>query len=256
MSGRRPFPLRAGVAEVAAVERLTPRMSRITLAAPEFAELGVEEPGEIITLGWAPDGEELVLPERGWRFPRGRREQHWRNYTVRAHDPARARLDIDFVLHGDHGRASAWALRAAPGDRIGFAGPRVHWQGEPEADWSLLVADETGLPALLAILESLPSGHRATALVEVAAGEERQPVATAADADVHWLARDGRPAGTTTVLADALRELDLPPGRGRAWGGGEARAMRAVRDHLRRDRDLTRVQALGYWKHDSTDGWE
>jgi NADPH-dependent ferric siderophore reductase len=254
----RPFPLRTGVAEVARVARLTPLMVRITLTAPEFADLGVEQPGEIITLGWPEPGRELVLPTAGWRFPPGTGEQHWRNYTVRAHDPRRAEVDIDFVLHGDHGRASAWAGRAAPGDRVGFAGPRLHWRRHEAAEWSLLVADETGLPALLAILESLPPGHRTTALVEVAAGGERQPVATAADADVRWLSRGGRPPGTTTVLADALGEVALPHGRGQVWGGGEARAMRAVRDHLRDAYGLGRdaVQALGYWKHATTPDWD
>ena len=250
----RQFPLRTGFAEVVRVAPLTPSMSRITLAAPELADFGVEQPGEIVTLGWPAPGRELVLPRRRWRFPPGTEGQHWRNYTVRAYDPARAEIDVDFFLHGGHGRASAWAMRATPGDRVGFAGPRTHWRERTgDADWSLLVADETGLPALLAILETMPAGHRTTALVEVGDEAERQPVKTAADVDLHWLSRAGRPPGTTTVLTGAVRDLALPDGRGRAWGGGEARAMRAVRDDLR-ERGMARatVQALGYWKHHTT----
>ena len=76
------------------------------------------------------------------------------------------------------------------------------------------VADETGLPALLAILEALPAGHRATALVEVGDDAERQPVESAADVELHWLSRGGRAPGTTTVLVDALRDLALPAGAG------------------------------------------
>lgn len=46
------------------------------------------------------------------------------NFTVRAHHPARARIDVDVVLHGHHGRASAgrseprpatWSASLAPG---------------------------------------------------------------------------------------------------------------------------------------------
>jgi hypothetical protein len=51
----------------------TPGTARITLSAPAFADFGATEPGEIITLGWAAPGEELVLPRRGWRFPTGTR---------------------------------------------------------------------------------------------------------------------------------------------------------------------------------------
>jgi NADPH-dependent ferric siderophore reductase len=247
---RRPFPLHTGISTLVRRRALSPRMARFTLHAPEFADLGVEEPGEIITLGWCDAGEELVLPERGWRFPAGAREQHWRNFTVRAHRPEAAEIDVDFFLHGDVGLASAWATRAAPGDAVGFAGPRLHWERAADAGWSVLAADETGLPALLAILETLPRGHRAIALAEIHDDDERLPVATEADVELRWLSRDGRAPGTTTLLADAAAGLTLPDGPGQAWGGGEALAMRGVRDALRAA-GLPRasMNVLGYWKH-------
>lgn len=251
---RRRFPLHAGLAEVARIEDLTASMRRFTLRAEAFADFGVEQPGEIVTLGWPAPGHELVLPRVGWRFPAGTPdEQHWRNFTVRSHDPRRAEIDVDFFVHGDIGRASAWASRARVGEKIGFAGPRLHWKGGNHTDWSLLVADETGLPALLAILETLPAGHRTIALAEVSDNTERQEVETAADAELIWLVRGGRPPGTTRVLADALAELELPEGPGRVWGGGEALAMRAVRDEMS-TRDVPRraMTVMGYWKHDST----
>jgi NADPH-dependent ferric siderophore reductase len=249
----RPFPLHAGVSTLVRRRALTPRMARFTLHDPVFAELGVEEPGEIVTLGWCDAGEELVLPERGWRFPAGAREQHWRNFTVRAHRPEAAEIDVDFFLHGDVGRASAWATRAETGEPVGFAGPRMHWQRDGETTWTVLAADETGLPALLAILETLPPGHRAIALAEIHDDGERQPVETEADVELQWLAREGRPPGTTTLLADAAARLPLPDGPGRAWGGGEALAMRGVRDALRAA-GLPRgsMDVMGYWKHRST----
>jgi NADPH-dependent ferric siderophore reductase len=246
----RPFPLCTGIATIVRRRALTPRMARFTLSAPAFADLGVEEPGEIITLGWCDAGEELVLPERGWRFPRGAREQHWRNFTVRAHRPERAEIDVDFFLHGDVGRASAWAGRAAPGEPVGFAGPRVHWRAAADAAWSLLAADETGLPALLAILETLPRGHRAIALAEIHDDGERQAVDCAAELDLRWLSRAGRAPGTTTLLADAVADVRPPPGPGQVWGGGEALAMRGVRDALRAAGvPRSSMQVLGYWKH-------
>ena len=124
------------------------------------------------------------------------------------------------------------------GDRIGFAGPRVHWQSNGGADWTLLVADETGLPALAAIAEELPRGHRAIALVEVADAAERLTLHVRARLELRWLHRDGAPAGTSPLLPEAVAALDLPPGRGRAWGGGEALAMRDVRRHLRGEREM------------------
>ena len=68
-----------------------------------------------------------------------------------------------------------------------------------------------------------------------------------------WLSRGGRPPGTTSVLADAVAALELPKGPGRVLGGGEAMAMRAVRDELG-GRGVPRrsMQAMGYWKHGKT----
>ena len=249
----RPFPLITGLATVAEVAMVTPAMRCFTLTAPAFADPGVEQPGEILTLGWPEREEALVLPIEGWRFPGGR-EQHWRNFTVRRHDPAHATIDVDVYLHGDLGRAARWGLHAAVGDVVGFAGPRTHWVPDPQVGWTLLVADETGLPALLAILETLPAGHRAIAVAEIGDDGERQQVDSAADVELHWASRDGRAPGTTDALFEAVHALELPSGRGQAWGGGEALALRDVRRHLAAH--CTGVAGstslLGYWKHRTT----
>ena len=239
---RRSFPLHTGLARVARIADVTPAMRRFTLRAEAFGDFGVEQPGEIVTLGWPGPDQELVLPRSRWRFPPGTPEdQHWRNFTVRSFDPGRSEIDVDFFLHGDAGRAASWALRAQVGDEIGYAGPRTHWTERNGAGWSLLVADETGLPALLAILETLPEGHPAIALAEVADDGERQHVDTQAEVDLRWLTRRGR-------LADEVRELNgLPWVRAHAWGGGESQAMRAVREELRGRRVASTLQVLGYW---------
>jgi NADPH-dependent ferric siderophore reductase len=250
----RVFPLHTGVATVTAIDSPTPAMRRFTLHAPEFADPGIEQPGEIMTLGWPADGEPLVLPGVGWRFSPGVPEQHWRNFTVRDYAPQRATIDVDFFVHGDVGRASAWAERACIGDEVGFAGPRTHWQADTQATWSLLVADETGIPAQMAILETLPAGHRAIAIAEVADDAERQAVTSAAEVEMHWVSRAGRPPGTTGVLIETLRALSLPRTRGQVWGGGEALAMRDVRRHLQRNHPAAAasMRVLGYWKHRAT----
>src|SRR6185295_19801272 len=163
-AARRAFLACTGVAAVVAVRSPTPAMRRVTLGGPALRRFFVEEPGEIVTMIWPADGAEVILPRTGWRFPPGVADaQHARNYTVRAWDPRTKALDIDFVLHGDHGLASRWAAAVTERDTIGFAGPRKHWTAAA-TDWSLIVADETGLPAAAAILETLPAGHRAIAL--------------------------------------------------------------------------------------------
>jgi NADPH-dependent ferric siderophore reductase len=134
----------------------------------------------------------------------------------------------------------------------------VHWTGARRGDWTLLVADETGLPALAAIVETLPAGHPVIALIEVTDAEDELPLEGPAALDVRWLHRGTAAPGSTTLIADALAALELPAGAGRAWGGGEARAMRDVRTHLRDERGLEAgaMSVLGYWKHRDTDSWD
>jgi len=255
----RPFPLHTGIATVTAVARITPQMARITLGGDAVAGYPDEEPGEILTLIWPAEGAaEPVLPLKGtWRFPPEAPEQHARNYTIRAYDPdgvGGAALTIDVVLHGDGAIASRWGGSVRPGDRIGVAGPRTHFTTDADADYTLLVGDETALPSIAATLERLPAGHRALAYIEVADADERQDLEPRCDAEVTWIHRDGDPAGRSPKLLETLRAAALPDGRAKVWVAGESLAVRALREHLRDERGLPigPMQAIGYWKHRTT----
>lgn len=64
---------------------------------------------------------------------------------------------------------------------------------------------------------------------EVADEAERQALPEAPSVEVTWLHRDGAPAGTTTLLADAVRAMPSPGGTPYVWGGGESRTVTQVR---------------------------
>jgi NADPH-dependent ferric siderophore reductase len=254
----RPFPLHTGIATVSAVERLTPRMARITLTGDDLAGFPDEHPGEILTLIWPAEGHDTpALPLDGWRFPAGAPEQHARNYTIRAYDPDGPQLSVDVVLHGDHGTASRWAANVAPGDTIGFGGPRVHFFADPAADCTLLAGDETALPAIAATVERLPHDHKAYVFIEVADASERQPLTLACDAEVTWVHREGGHPARSTRLLDAVRAADLPaPSEAtmKVWVAGESLVVRGLREHQRSEPGLTigPIQAIGYRKHRDT----
>ena len=246
---RRHAPMAMYHVDVAAVRELTPAMRRITLAGPSltaFADDGPDQrcklflprPGSTgrrspaVTAGTAhwlalPDGERPVM----------------RTYTVRHARPEQGELDIDIVLHGDAGPGTAWARRAAPGDRVAMFGAYAEYDPPPDTRWQLLVGDETALPAIAAACERLPAGTRATVVVEVAGPAEEQPLA--GDVAVTWVHR-GR-----QHLAAALRGLHLPRTTGGyAWVGGEASSVKAARRQLLAEHGLhrDRVTFMGYWK--------
>jgi NADPH-dependent ferric siderophore reductase len=121
----------------------------------------------------------------------------------------------------------------------------------PTADASqLLVGDETGLPAIGAIVEALPAGSRARVLVEVANAAERQALPSAADLAITWLYRDGLPPGENDLLLDAVRATTFPDGPRYIWGGGEFRAMTAIKKYLQEERgiDSGAIAILNYWR--------
>lgn len=234
---------------VVRTEQLSPRMVRVTFTGDDLAAFAWNGPAAHIKLAFPEPGQtEVPLPE-----PDGPRPATMRTYTPRRFDPAVPELDIEFVLHGD-GPASAWAAQAEPGQGLLLAGPGPSYQIVPDAAWFLLVGDDAALPAIQTILDALPAGVRAHALLEVAAAGEERPLATAAQLDVTWLHRDPDPARADAALEAAVRAFALPDGAGRVYVGGEAAAIRRIRRHLLQDRglDSATIVTRGYWKLGAT----
>jgi NADPH-dependent ferric siderophore reductase len=191
-----------------------------------------------------PGGDTAV----GVNFPAPAPDGEGRNYSVRHHEGDRITLDV--VLHA-RGIATTWARGVQPGDRVGLDHARSWYRPEPSTDWQLLVADLSGLPATARIIEELPEGTRATAIVEVADQD-----------DLDYLPRrDGVPviAGVGTGngaapsrLAQLVREFVPPTGRGYCWFAGEAAESRSVRKFLRSHGWATnQFDITGYWRFDS-----
>jgi NADPH-dependent ferric siderophore reductase len=268
--------LRTHVTRVVRVERRTPHVRRITFGGGDLDTfVPLPNPDQFLYVLLPPPGRAGLTIDAGftWEAYDAMAEDErpaGAYYTVRHHRPARAEIDIDVVLHddgrperlgapmdghhGDHavtGAASRWAATAQPGDPVALWGPRTTFT-PPEGTASyLLVADETGLPAAAAIIDWLPAAATAHVLLEVADIAEEQPLFAGPGVRVRWLHRDGVPAGRTTALADAVRDLDLPDGPVYAWGGGESRTMTAIRRHLRHERgwERARVSLTPYWRH-------
>ena len=252
---RSPVPLKTYFADVIRVAQLSPHMVRITIGGGDLHEFVSAAPDQFIT---------FILPQPGQDRPQITRDLKWdefrqmpddirphaRNYTVRYHRPEVAEIDVDFVVHGDEGAASAWALRAKPGDHLAIWGPRMAYNPPTDDGWQLLVGDETGLPAIGAIFDALPVGMRAHAFIEVADAAEQQELTSAAEVTVTWLYRDGVAAGESDLLIDAVRNLSFPAGSVYAWGGGEQRAMSAIKKYLHEERGLPNeaISILNYWR--------
>ncbi|MFF0448620.1 siderophore-interacting protein [Streptomyces sp. NPDC004609] len=244
-----PTPFEARVVHT---ERLTPHMTRIVLGGEGLAGFSLD--------GCTDHYVKLLFPPAGVSYPepfdmdRIREEfprDQWpanRTYTVRTWDEAARELTIDFVVHGDSGLAGPWAAGARVGDPMRVIGPGGGYAPNPDADWHLLVGDESALPAIAAALEQMPEGAVVHAFVEVENAGEEQKLAAPDGVEVRWLHREGRPFGEALVAA--VTGLDFPGGRVCAFVHGEAGAVKELRRHLRLERQVPRedLSISGYWR--------
>lgn len=244
-------PLKMRLLEVLRTRRVSPQLLRVTLGGKDLADFVSGSFDDHIKVFFPAAGAERpVLPQvgpDGIAFPEGQPRPQARDYTPRRYDPVARELDIEFVLHGD-GPASTWAAQAQPGQFIGVGGPRGSFVIPAEFDWHLLIGDDTALPAIGRRVEELGPEARVIVVAEVSDASAQIPLAVGANAQVHWLHRQDQPEGS--LLAPALRGIDLPDGEGYVWAAGEGAAMRAVRQYLVAERgvDKTRIRASAYWK--------
>lgn len=237
---RHPLTMRR--LEVSRVQRLTPRMVRVTLTGDDLEGFASLSPDDHVKLFFPrPDGG-MNLPVFGENGPVYAEGEHSpsRDYTPRRHSASAKELDLDFVIHGD-GPASTWAERAQPGDVLHVGGPRGSMIVPTDFDHYVLVGDATALPAIGRWLEEMPPDTPVTVLVEVAAQAERQSLAR----DVRWFVPGKGPSLEETVAA-----LPLPAGDTFWWVACESRRARALRSLLveRRGVDKDWVKATGYWQ--------
>src|SRR5215475_8861973 len=137
------------------VEKIAAHMIRITLTGDleGFTSLGFD------------DHIKLFFPD-GTTNAEGAPNTMGRDFTPRWYDPAANTLVIEFAIH-DAGPATRWAAHAKPGDTLNIGGPRGSFIIPTTYDWHLLIADETGLPAIGRRLAELPAGTRVVVLAEV-----------------------------------------------------------------------------------------
>lgn len=169
-----------------------------------------------------------------------------RVYTIRRIDVERQEITIDFALHANAGPATRWAMDARAGDSVGILGPAAN--GPKPAKFYVLAGDETALPGIARILESLPREAAGHAFVEVDTRADELPLQCPLSMMIHWLHRNGAAPGTTTLLADAVSSIQWPQNREEAffWGGCEHSAFSAIYRHLRKDIRLPRERFVFY----------
>lgn len=249
--------LRRREVSVVRVSDIAARMRRITVAGSQLANFTSLGPTDHVKVFFPDPASAEHMDSDTEQSRTEAREGAASDLIVRDYTPLEFRpdgehgpeLDLDFVLHGDHGTggpAAAWAAKAQPGDRVILGGPRGSQLPPLGVDDAILVADESALPAASRWLDALGDTpviglfsieDPGTAhYLDSFSGENR---------DFRWFSGADREDRVT----ETLRELAINEGTFLALAG-EANSLIPRRRHLRRERGLpkSQVDIRGYWK--------
>lgn len=143
--------------EVVGVEAIAPHVRHLTLASTDL--LGFEyQAGQDLMLDFSEPGHTVR-----------------RRYTIRRADPIAGTVDLEVEMHSSAGVATRWALDATVGSRVEAVGPRGTIFLRPAAGSYLFVADDSAMPAGFAMMEALPRGSTAMAVLVTPHGAESRP---------------------------------------------------------------------------------
>jgi len=239
----RPAPR---ITHVVRSEDISENMKRIVVSGDEL-------------LGWPEDKDggniKLLIPEPDWsqaefrdRIDNGPRPIV-RTYTARHYDGAKNELWIDFVIHEGGGPASDWAALAAPGSMIGVAGPSGTKLTTTDADWFLICADMSAMPAAEAALESLPASATGQILFEVQSEDDKREIYHPPGMQMNWLIHKNQHSPSRQQM-EFSQSIEWPTGRVAAFVAGEAGVIREFRRWLLNERAINKedMYVSGYWK--------
>lgn len=209
-------------------EQVTENFMRVRLTSEHFDVQSPIAPADAFKLSLLPrDGANVI-----------KRVFQMRALTVRAFDSAT--LDFDVVLHP--GLIKSWLDRVVHGDTITLYGFRHEWALDETMSHGVFIGDTASLPAIAAIIESLPD-HWTAAVLMAAPPNDRTLLPRRDGVDVHWTDGDSE-------LLPAMRELSRPTTPCNVWIAAEAAVTRDLRRHATSVWNIGRndLHAAAYWK--------
>ncbi len=198
---RRPPPQPV---EVVRVERITPRLVSVHLSGGDLTRFQEAAPTAHIKLFLPAPGQDApTLPTMG---PEGR---VWPEGAV---------------------RPTVRTYQAKPGDRLALGGPGGRFGADLDAPRWWIAGDESALPAVATLLDTLPASASAEVHLEVEGPDDEVALSSAAGLAVSWHHRRS-PGAFGEELYDAATQATISGGT-QVWVACEASAMRRIRRRL------------------------
>ena len=168
-------------------------------------------------------------------------------YTIR--NLSNDEIKMWFVLHSHSGNLGNWAEKAKTGDQAILWGPRSMFSPSKKFSHLILIADETGIPAMKAISENNKNFSKCTTFYEVI--DESCQIPTKGENNIleNWIYREGDEPGEGEKLLNKLKVYQLPKNDFYIFGAGEARQMMKIRKFFKSEGVAKeQMHITGYWK--------
>lgn len=229
---------------VKSATNLTANMRRVTLHGDDLANFPANSEGAYIKLvfGEGANGKPVM-----------------RTYTVSEQRSEQNEIDVDFMLHtsndgSEHGIAAPWSMNAKAGDTIALMGPGPAKFINTDADYFLLAADMTALPALTANLKLLPAAARGKAYIEILAEADKQDLQKPEGVELVWVI-NAEPGSDESPLFHAIEQAVWESGQVAVWAACEFGTMKKIRQYLKVVRGVERshLYISSYWKKGNTE---
>ncbi len=223
---------------------LTPNMRRVTLQGEALASFPENSEGAYVKLLFNQPGND---------------KPSMRTYTIAEQRSEQNEIDVDFMLHTSHdgsahGIAAPWSLSVLQGDEISVAGPGPAKFINTDADYFLLAADMTALPALTANLKRLPLNAQGQVFIEILSKADKQNLAKPDKVEIIWVINDD-PGSDESPLFHSITQSVLQIDKLAAWVACEFKTMRKIRQYLKTECGIEKshLYISSYWKRGDTE---
>ncbi|PCI86514.1 MAG: hypothetical protein COB24_09360 [Hyphomicrobiales bacterium] len=263
-SAGQPVRMRFFEVEVVNKQILSPSFIRITFKGDAVKNMVVHAPDQWLKL-FIPneDGsvEKVIGHNQYLKFPDNIRPP-MRTYTIRELRSEILEFDIDFVVHGDEGPASRWAISAKIHDKMQI---RAHsksadktpsgckWLPPSDAENLYIFADETAMPATLAIIESLAKlkpPPKLTVFIEVPTEEDILTTEKWGQLKLTWLVRNSNDK-YGEKLYESSKSIELRNSKENTyfWIAAEKNAVRKIKMHFSQISNINKksIMHIAYW---------
>lgn len=215
------------------IVRLSENVVSIRLKGEHLAELDASKEGGYFKLMLPSDDD---MP-------------YVRTYTVRKAHPKQSAIDVEFALHKGLAPASNWAEKAAVGSVAMITSAVPGQMLSHNADWHIIAADLTGMPAALVNLEALPESAKGYAVFEVSSEGDIRDIEYDGQLEIIWIVNP-EPGSESAPLAEKVKSLPWLDGAVSTWAACEFSTMRALRAYFRKERQIDKknVYVSSYWK--------